>query len=74
MFSDFEELVDDLEVGTTDLCCFDNYDDITTKYVEFETTGNPVVGAEEVFVSSHCNCMEQRHLIMYGTSMLFLSE
>lgn len=44
------ELLQNLEAGTSEKCCFDNYN-ITTEYVEFETTGDAVTAALDIFVS-----------------------
>lgn len=50
VYSDLCELLQSLKAGTSERCCFDNYD-ITTEYVEFETTGDAVAAALDIFVS-----------------------
>ena len=50
VYSDLRELLQSLKAGTSERCCFDTYD-ITTEYVEFETTGDAVAAALDIFVS-----------------------
>ena len=50
MYDDLQHLLENLQTGTSDLCCFSDYD-ITTEYVDFETNGDPVAAAQNIFVS-----------------------
>ena len=50
MHTDVEDLLKNLQDGTSDECCFDNHN-ITTGSVLFETVGDAVSIAQPFFVS-----------------------
>ena len=49
MNNDFETLVENLKMGLSEECCFDNHD-ITTENVEFETGEGPTKSVQHIFV------------------------
>ena len=49
MASDHEELLQRVEDGTSEFCCFESHD-IVTESVVFDHTENPAVVARQIFV------------------------
>ena len=47
---DVEELLINLNEGTSDLCCFENTHEIVTKSVLFESNEDPAAVASRLFV------------------------
>ena len=60
ILSDHEELLQKLEDGTSEFCCFENTHDFLTGSVLFEENEDPVVAARHIFVRTLTQ--KQRHL------------
>ena len=47
--SDFHQLLNDVQSGQTDTCCFE-HSNITTDFVGFDTTEDVVAASQDLFV------------------------
>ena len=72
MNSDLQQLLENLQTGMSDLCCFNNYD-ITTEYVDFETNEDPAAAAQNIFVS-FCICYSNAMYTFVFFLIVLISE